>query len=453
MSLKQFLLILKARVWVLLLTLGLVVSAVLGVSVLLPKEYTATTSLVVEAKASDPLLGGMLPAQMIPGYLATQVDIIRSDRVARRVVSMLKLTDSPAVQEDWQNDTDGVGSITVWLADLLKKKLDVIPSRDSNVLNISYSGVEPMFAAAIANAWAQAYVDTSLELRVEPARQYAKWFDSQNAELRSDLEAAQKRLSDYQQTQGIVATDERMDVESSRLAELSSQLSAIQAQLVDSESRRAQSRNADSLPEVMQNGLIQSLRADLARQEAMRGQLAGRYGANHPEIARVDAEITSLREKIGAETQRVVRALGTTTRVDALRESEIQSALDAQKKRVLALKAERDQINVLLRDVENAQRAYDMVTQRLAQTNLESQTQHTNIVVLTQATPPFKPSRPNLLVNGALAVVFGLILGLVNVLALERFRPRIRGVEDMVFPGCGPVLGVIPTASRTRNAT
>ncbi|WP_227815732.1 chain length determinant protein EpsF [Nitrogeniibacter aestuarii] len=452
MSPHQFFLILRARIWVVLTTLIVIVGAAVGVSLVLPKQYSATTSVVVEAKVNDPLMGGMLPAQMIPGYMATQLDVINSDRVAQRVVSMLKLSESAQVQEDWRSDTDGVGSISVWLSELLKKNLDVEPSLESNVIAISYAGTDPQFAAALANAWAQAYIDVSLELKVEPAKQYAKWFDGQTEELRKNLTAAQKRLSDYQLKSGIVATDERLDIESARLAELSSQLSAIQGQLVDSESRSAQSRNAESLPEVMQNGFIQSLKADLARQESSRDQLASRYGANHPEIAVADANIAALKSKIAVETQRVVRALGTTTRVDARRESEIQASLDSQKQKVLALRAERDQISVLLRDVENAQRAYDLVTQRLAQTNLESQTQQTNIVVLTPAVPPLKPTSPNILLNTALAVFLGLLLGLAGALLMEMADPRVRGLADLGNMNGAPVLGVVPRAENMRGA-
>ncbi|MAS40300.1 MAG: chain length determinant protein EpsF [Porticoccaceae bacterium] len=452
MSFQQFLLILRARIWVVILTLVVVVGTAVGISLLLPKQYTAVTSVVVEAKVNDPLMGGLLPAQMIPGYMATQVDIINSDRVAQRVVRMLRLTESAQVQDDWRKDTDGQGSITVWLSQLLKKKLDVEPSRESNVISIAYSGSEPQFAAGLANAWAQAYIDTSLELKVEPAKQYAKWFDSQTEELRKNLADAQKRLSDYQQERGIVATDERLDVESARLAELSTQLSAIQAQRMDSESRRAQARTGESLQEVMQNGLIQSLKADLARQESERDQLAARYGANHPELARADANIAALRGKIAAETQRVVRALGTTTRVDAQRETEIQAALAAQKQKVLGLRAERDQISVLLRDVENAQRAYDLVTQRLAQTNLESQTQQTNIVVLTPAVAPLDASSPKIFLNTALAIFLGLLLGLGAALLLEMMDPKVRGLEDLTQMDGIPVLGVVPNGGKMRAA-
>ncbi|TVO68099.1 chain length determinant protein EpsF [Denitromonas ohlonensis] len=449
MSFQQFLLILRARLWLVLATLAVVVGTTLAVSLILPKQYTAEVALVVDAKSADPLLGGLLPAQMIPGYMATQVDIISSDRVAQRVVGLLKMDQSPVVQEQWREDTDGEGSIKVWLAELLKKKLDVKPSRESNVITIGYQGTDPGFAAGVANTFAQAYIDVSLELKVEPARQYAKWFDGQTNSLRADLEVAQKKLSEYQQERGIIATDERLDVETARLAELSTQLSMAQAQRVDSRSRQTQGGSAESLPEVMQNGLIQSLKSDLSRQEATRMQMAGRLGANHPELARIDAEISSLRDRIATETRRVVSSLGTTNRVNVQRVTEVEAALEAQKQKILDLKAQRDQIAVFQRDVENAQRAYDLVTQRLAQTSLESQTQQTNVVVLSPAVAPLKPSSPKVLLNTALAVFLGMLLGVGAALLLELMDQRVRGEEDLTLLDGVPMLGTIPASGKT----
>ncbi|TVT78553.1 MAG: chain length determinant protein EpsF [Denitromonas halophila] len=449
MSFQQFLLILRARLWLVLATLVVVVGTTLAVSLILPKQYTAEVALVVDAKSADPLLGGLLPAQMIPGYMATQVDIILSDRVAQRVVSLLKMDQSPVVQEQWREDTEGEGSIKVWLAELLKKKLDVKPSRESNVITIGYQGSDPGFAAGVANTFAQAYIDVSLELKVEPARQYAKWFDGQTNSLRADLEVAQKKLSEYQQERGIIATDERLDVETARLAELSTQLSMAQAQRVDSRSRQTQGGSAESLPEVMQNGLIQSLKSDLSRQEATRTQMAGRLGANHPELARIDAEISSLRDRVATETRRVVSSLGTTNRVNVQRVTEVEAALEAQKQKILDLKAQRDQIAVFQRDVENAQRAYDLVTQRLAQTSLESQNQQTNVVVLSPAVAPLKPSSPKVLLNTALAVFLGMLLGVGAALLLELMDQRVRGEEDLTLLDGVPMLGTIPATGKT----
>jgi len=445
MTFQQFLLILRARFWVIAVTLVSVVAVALIVSLLLPKKYTATTALVVDGKSHDPLIGAMLPSQMMPGYLATQVDIIGSDRVAQRVVALTKMDQIPLIQEQWVEETKGQGDIRVWLAELLKKQLEVRPSRDSSVLTVSYTGTDPQFAAAIANAFAQAYIETNLELKVEPARQYAQWFNDRTKGLRDELESAQRKLSDYEQQHGIIAGDGRFDLENARLAELNSQLVMVQGQRADSRSRQSQAGAAESLPEVMSNPLISGLKADVARLEAQKEQLLGRLGGNHPEVARVDAEISSLRQRVLVETQRVASSLGTTTRISTAREAEIAEAVEEQKKRVLELKAHRDQIAVLQRDVENAQRSYDLVTQRLAQTSLESQTQQTNVAVLTPATAPLLYSSPKLVLNVAIAAFLGIFLGVGLGLILELTDQRVRGEEDLMqLPGV-PVLGVMPS--------
>ncbi|MDP2706628.1 MAG: chain length determinant protein EpsF, partial [Burkholderiales bacterium] len=221
MNLQQFLLILRARYKVVLFTLLGTVAVTLVVGLVLPKRYTAASAVVVDVKSPDPIVGMYLPAVAMPGYMATQVDVINSDRVAQKVVKMTKLDQSPQVKEQWLEDTDGKGKIEVWLAGLLQKKLDVKPSRESNVINISYTAVDPGFASAIANAFAQAYIDTTIELKVEPAKQYARWFEEQGKTLRDNLEKAQNRLSEYQQQKGIVASDERLDNETAKLNELS----------------------------------------------------------------------------------------------------------------------------------------------------------------------------------------------------------------------------------------
>ena len=163
---------LRARARIALYVFLGTVLTTLVVSLIMPKQYTASTAVVIDVKSPDPVAGMVLPGLMTPGYMATQVDIINSDRVAQRVVKLLKLDENPTIKEQWQDATEGKGSLTVWLGNLLQKKLDVKPSRESNVININFSGADPGFAAAIANAFARAYVDVNLELKVEPARQY-----------------------------------------------------------------------------------------------------------------------------------------------------------------------------------------------------------------------------------------------------------------------------------------
>jgi len=162
----QILLILRAHYKIALFVALSTIAIALAVTLLLPKRYTATTSVLVDVKSPDPIV-----AMMLPSSLATQVDIINSQRVALRVVRTLGLADAPGVRDQWTRATEGKGTPETWLADLLLRGLSVAPSRDSSIINIAYTGTDPSFVATVANGFAQAYMDVTIELKVDPARQ------------------------------------------------------------------------------------------------------------------------------------------------------------------------------------------------------------------------------------------------------------------------------------------
>jgi chain length determinant protein EpsF len=446
MSLRQFLLVLRAR-WK--LALGVftgVVLATIIISLLTPKMYTADATVVVDTKP-DPLTVATFSAQSSTAYIATQVDIISSERVADRVVKILKLDKSPDYIAAWKENAGGKGDIVVWIGQMLQKAVVVTPSRDSSVIDISMTWSDPKTAAILANAFAQAYIDTNIELKVDPAKQYATWFDERSRALRADLEAKQKRLSDYSAETGIVASnDGRLDVENQRLNELTTQLLTIQALRQDSQSRQRQAGgDSDSMAEVLQSPFISSLKADLSRAEAKLSDIAGNVGKNHPDYKNTAAEVAGLRARLEAETARIMASFGSTTQVNLRRENEIRAALEAQKKRMLDLTHERDQVAVLQNDVATAQRNLDAVTQRLAQSSLESQTQQTNVYLLTTAVEPLKKSSPKYFLNLLVGIFLGGILGLSAALFRELTDRRVREDHDLSHVTGVPLFAKIPT--------
>ncbi|QEL65393.1 putative exopolysaccharide biosynthesis protein [Oryzomicrobium terrae] len=447
MNFHQLILVLRARLRLVMLTLAVTMLGTLVISLILPKEYTAGTSVVLDVKSPDPIVGMVLPALITPGYMATQVDIVNSDRVAERVVRLLRLDESPAVRQQWLDETDGKGQLSTWLVQVLQKKLDVKPSRDSNVLNIAYSAIDPGFAATVANAYAQAYIDINLELKVEPARQYALWFEKQNKVLREQMEKAQKALSEYQQRSGIVAADERLDYETNKLNELSTQLSMAQNQTADLMTRQRTGSASDTLNEVVQSPLINGLKIDLARLESKLKDTAVNLGTNHPQYQRQESEIAELKQRIDAESRHIANSVGSSGKASRLKEGEIVAAMEAQKKRVLELRRQRDELSVLQKDLESAQKSYDAVSMRLTQSKLESQSIQTNISVLTPATEPLQPSRPKIVLNLILAAFAGLLLGVCLALTKEVRQRRVRSADDLVVAVDAPLIGVLANAA------
>ena len=454
MSLSQILVILRARWRMVFGVFGGVLAFVLVLTLFWPKQYTASSSLVVDAK-SDPVTGtsggGVVSEQLLASYVNTQTDVIASRRVAQRVVKTLKLEADPALMQRWRSATKGVGDFNIWLADyLVTKKLTVAPVHDSpthasNVIEISVSWPNAERAAALANAFAQAAIETNIELKVEPAKLYANWFNQRSRALRDDLVAKQKRLSDYQNSTGLVATDEKLDVENARLAELSTQLVTIQGLREESQSRQrgAGGGNIESLPEVLQSPVIQALKAELSQAEARQPDIAARLGKNHPDYQAAVAEIANLRQRIARESANIAASLGNTTQVNVRREAEVRQALEAQKNKVLELKHAHDQAAILQSDVNSAQRDLDAVSERYAQSSLESQSSLTNVVQLTSASPPLLPSSPRLLLNALIGIFMGGLCGIGVALFLEALHPRVRLDEDLLNLLGVPILGKI----------
>jgi chain length determinant protein EpsF len=391
------------------------------------------------------------PTMAMPSFMATQIDILTSDRVALRVIKDLKLADNADIRRQWQEESEGKGTFEQYLVDVLQKGLDVKPSRESNVINIEYKAGEPRFAAGMANAFAQAYIATTLELKVDPAKQFSSFFTSQTKEARELLEKAQTRLSAYQREKGIIATDERLDIETQRLNELSSQLVMMQAVATESQSRQAAAgRSADRIQEVINNPLISGMKADLARTEGRLQELQNKYGDAHPQVQEAKANIATLRSRLEAETAKVTGSVGVTSTINKERETQVRTQLEAQRAKVLQMKAVRDEGQVLIRDVENAQRAFDSLMARLNQTALESQTTQSYANMLTVAQPASQPSSPKLVLNTALSVFAGLLLAVGTALLLEMVDRRVRAPEDAVAALGLPVLGVLPKPKAKR---
>ena len=441
MSTKQFLRIVWARKWLVFTLLVVVSLAGIATTLLLPKQYTADTALVVEMRI-DPVLGALAPSLAAPGYMATQIDIIRSERVAGRVVKMLGVERSPSAVAQWRDATNARIPLERYFAALLQKGLQVEPSRGSNVINISFSAGDAIFAQAAANAFAQAYMDISVELRVAPARQSAAFLDDQTKVLRNNLETAQARLSKVQQDKGILISDEKFDLENARYVALSTQLNNAQAEQVETATRMRNS-GSESSPDILFNSAVQGLKAQLATAETRLTEVSAIVGKNHPARIQLEAQIGEIKQQIASESRRVAGGTSSLNRSSKQKLAELQGQVDEQKKRLMALRVDRDQVAFVIRDVETAQRAYDTVVSRVGQFTLESQNNQANTRLLSSAVEPLEPSRPKILVGILASILGGVVVGMLAAIGWELLDRRVRDPEDLMVMLGVPVIGVL----------
>lgn len=454
MNLRQLLLILRARSWILALCVVLCVAGAIAANLLLPKHYASTATVVIDSKTTDALTGTIIPAPL----MQTQLEIIRSERVALQVVNATRLTESPIARKLFEEKTEGRGSITHWWAERLQKNLELQNRRDSNLVDITFTAPDPRFAALIANAFAKAYIDTTLELTLQPARQTATWFDEQLKDLRGNFEAAQKKLVAAQQKYGIVATEERLDVEHQRLTDLSSELTSAQVEARDSIMRKssaqafvAQGTPPDQLPEVIASPLVQSLKTELLKAEAKLQEISTRLSENHPNYQMQAAEVRTLREKLAQEIRTLVGSLGTAAALSGERQAKLAGALEGQKAKLLELKRQHDDIALLKGEVSSAQRAYEAASMRFTQTNLASRGSQTNVLLLNPAVESTEPSSPREFRNLLVGLIAGIILGLNAVVGVEAVDRRIRSGDDLKTEVPLPLLATLDRSSHQKN--
>lgn len=429
MSFQQFLQILFARKKIVLSVLSLVVVTTTIVSLLLPKQYTAEANIAIDTVKIDPISNIPMSGLLIPGYMATQVDIIGSHNTARKVVQMTGLNQLPEAQIKFQEDTKGHGDIIDWLADSIVKDLNIRPSRESNVIALSYTSTDPAFASSMANTFVDAYRKEVIDMRSNLAQENQDFFEQQIKSLKAKLEFAQNKLSEYQRKEGIVASDERIDVENQRLNDLSAQLVTTQGQLIDAQSRLKKEGSIE--PDVLNNPLIQQLKSQLAMQESKFKQIAAKEGPNHPTYKQTQAEVNATRAQLYSQISQYSNSLTSTAENLAERLANLQKVLDIQKLRVLELKSQRSHLDIMQQDVNNAQQIYQRAIQKLSESIMESNSNITNISILKSAPQPLESSRPKVLLNILLSIFIGLFSGSCIALILEMTNKKIRSIEDI----------------------
>lgn len=451
----------RARIGLIAIVLVTTVVTTLVVTLALPRTYRAAASLLIESRDAQSLGSGTQEInfhtpQERQSYLQTQIDILSSRKVARKVIERLDLVDADA-RASFLEETGGVGTVEDWLAERLLRNLKIDVTQ-SNVLQAIYSAPEAERAARVANAFADAYLETLLELRTNPARNAAAWLDEQLAGLRRDLDTAQSRLTAFLRQHKLAGPDERYDLQGARVAALNDQSLRAREQAAQGNAREAAARqylanggDPYRLPEVADNVLIQRLRADLGAAESRLQELATQYGSNHPAYQRQESQTSALRERLDAETAKLLASLEHAARQNRQREATAVGQVASEREHQLAQRAALDEASVLRRNVESAARAYDLALQRAAVAQIDSRARSANVVRLSAAVPPRVPYSPRIYLNLAVSIVVGALLALSVALLLELRDRRVRAPSDLVLAVDLPLLGAIGAWDAARH--
>ncbi len=432
MSVIQFLRIFWARRLMIVVSACacLVGGALVGLFV--PPVWEAHSQVLLNLLKPDPVTGMVVSGAGSRSYVATQIQLVQNYSVAGEVVDLLALQSRPEYLDAYngrpRNDTR---DFRRWAADRLIKETKVDVLLGSNILDIGFKSDNQDDAAKVADAFRQAYIDTSLAFFRRDATRNADWYSQQGAQAKAALDTANTAKQAFEKANGIVLQDNKLSVDDARLQALAQQGSFGGGAMVSG----GQETQAD---------------AQLATVDAQIAALSKTLGPNHPDII-------ALRERRSALTSEAARersaaaSSASMARAASAGIGALNRAVDEQKAKVISESDKVEQLRQLQAEVDLRSAQYDAAMTKAAQLRQDAGAADTGLTNLGPAAPPASPMFPNwlLIIPGSLGL--GLGVGVLMALLTELFARRVRGPEDLQSSFDAPLLAVIAAPAKPKK--
>ena len=417
--------------WIVLTTA--VVAVVLGivVSLLQTPEYRATALLQIEPptptfmSVTDALVGGGSYWQNSDFY-NTQFTILKGNSLGQRVVEQLKLADRPPFKGSAE-----AGAI-------LMSHVRIEPLPDSRLVRVHVTHVNANEAALWANALVDAYIEQSIATRVDNAKRAYDWLQERLSKTQENMRDAQNRLYDTYQSQDIFVPDAGSSPFTNTIAKLNEDYFSARSQRIEveaalkqvGETRRA-GRSLDTVPQVAADPTFIQLNTQVATLNAQLGQLKEELKEAHPRVQQVDAQLQQTQQSKAARAKQIVDSMEAKYSQLQKQEAELKAAIDDQKKQAAQQSRKASELEARKKEAESARNLYEVLLQKLNETDIASSIKSTTASVAERATPPLTPVYPQKRRIASIALFLGLVLGVGLVAGRDLLGNTIKDPDEI----------------------
>ena len=381
-------------------------------------------------------------------YFNTQYEIVKSRDVVERVFDRLDLYDHP----QFKNAKDPIGAFV--------GMIHIAPVKDTGIIQISMEGLKPEEVALWVNSTAEAYVDRNLQVAVEATSSAMKSLLAEISPLRSKLEDSQRTSFEFAEKSNVGVPENQQKVLGDRLSTLQTDLTDAQVKRSEVESVlraidniRSRGGSYDAVPQIANDPVVQELMRTKAGLERDYQKLLLTYKEKHIRVQEAKSEIDKITQKIDSEAERVVSNF--KTELALLRDRETSLAASIQETRSESLRANQtaSSFDLIHGEAAETKRIYDLISTRIKEISLSSSLIENNLRVLDKAPVPEVPVKPRVLLNLAIGIILGLLLGAGTVFFLDYLDNTVRTSEDIEqFLGL-TLLAIVPREEAgTRSA-
>ncbi len=425
MSITQFLRILMMRRSIIIVALLASILAGVAIVKLIPKQYEATSRMMLEIIRPDPVTGEVMSSSYARAYTKTQIELIKDYRVAGRAVDKLGWAGSADMAAQYQQSNSDQ-PFRRWLASIIIAGTEARLIDASNILEITYTGSSPDAAARITNALQEAYEEQTIQFKRQDAQKNARWFREQTTELRTKLAQAEARKAEFEKANDIVLQDEGVDTDTARLQALAS--SAPVAPIA-------------AAPMPVQVSGPGPAQMQLAQVEAAIATASRTLGANHPDY------IALLRQRdiaanAAAQERAAAAANARASFAPAPTGPSVGALFNAQRERVLSQRGKLAEAKQLQNDVAVLRAQLNETQIKGAKEEQEAQSADAGLTLLSSATPPDDATFPRTIPVMLGAIALGMGLGILLALLFELLNRKVRGPDDLAIDGV-PLIGMM----------
>jgi succinoglycan biosynthesis transport protein ExoP len=448
LSSKQLASMISARRGTIFKTLLATMAVTIVVTLLLPKTYTASSDVFLDYKGNDPINGRLFSPMMDESYMQTQLDMIKSQAVAEKVIDALDLERTAAYRESVERQGEARAH-----SQLIKRINDqtlVVTRRSSRVIEVEYAAGAPEQARDLANAVVRAYIDLNQQISSASARARREQYNAQLEHLRKEADSIQEKLTKYQQDVGILDPNERNDLQSRQLGDLMTSLITVQNQQQEAQARKNATDSLvrgglriDELPEVAQRPNINDLKSKLSDVNKRLSDVQDVLGPRHPKTLALISERDDIATRITREARSSLDAQQIDARRLAMQEEALKKEVDTQRGKLLEQKKHRDTITSYQRQLDSVERVYNTALAKYDEILMASNINTFDLTVLRVAEVPSSHSKPLLLQNIAASILVGLALGFCLALLYELGKRRVRCEDDLLRGIHLPLIGHI----------
>jgi len=421
-------------------------------------------------------------------FLNTQINILRSESVAKAVIHQEDLAGDPEFNGELKQRglMAGVGAVRSGLSSAVaavtdgfsaeqsassapvddatvppeiraqrelvnryQEKITIQEVPNSDLLRVSVDSFSPTKAAALANVHTQAYIQSSDQRRFNSTSSAKEFLQTQIREAQAELEASEKALTDFAREKNIVDVEDRSNVMETRLEDLNSALTQTRQDRISAEVayRQAMEGDLESVPEVLEGELIRELRQEYAKLRSEYQEMSQTFKDSYPKMKQLRSKMEDVRTSLDEESGKLVTGLENRYEQLASREKKLEEQVDQQRSKLLDLKDRAISYNILKREWEANKELYAGLLEKQKDVSVAAGMETNNISVVDQAAVPIHKHSPKTTRNVAIAGVFGIMGGVGIAFLLAFLDNTFKTREDLEHALGVPYLGLVPKSS------